>query len=115
MDPPLKQYYTSKPAGPSPHLSSEDARPHHSSTSHPLALSVSEGSRVTSHFFSGVAPTLEAASFSSPIDKPLHVFSVFPGKVEKLASVQVGCFLPKKRLKHVLRHGRFAQPSLFRH
>ena len=48
---------------------------------------------------SGMVPVLEAAPFRGPVDKPLQVFAVFPGEMEKLARRQVGRFLSKKRLK----------------
>lgn len=48
---------------------------------------------------SAMVPVLEAAPLRGPVDKPLHVFAVFPGEMEKLARGQVGRFFSKKRLK----------------
>ena len=39
---------------------------------------------------SGVATALEAASLRSPVYKAFHIVAVLPGKVEELASRQVG-------------------------
>src|SRR5207244_6353248 len=41
---------------------------------------------------SGVAPPLEAISFSGPIHEPFHVFAVLPGKMKELARCQIGGF-----------------------
>lgn len=43
--------------------------------------------------------SLNAPPLRSPIHKVHHVGAVFPGEVEKLSSVQVRCFFPKKGLK----------------
>jgi hypothetical protein len=41
---------------------------------------------------SSMVAVLDAAPFRGPIDKPLHVFAVFPGETEKLARGQFGRF-----------------------
>src|SRR5215469_5234551 len=46
-----------------------------------------------------MVPVLNAAPLRGPVDKPLHVFAVVPGKMEKLARGQVGSFFSKERLK----------------
>lgn len=46
-----------------------------------------------------MVPVLDAAPFRGPIDKPLEVFAVFPGELEKLARGQVGRFSTQKRFK----------------
>jgi hypothetical protein len=88
-----------------------------------------------------VAPPLESLPFRSPVHEPVHMFAIFPGKVKKLAGRQVGRFLAEKGLeapahigtfpgiqpvtsrgipvvlqclKHLLRNGLKAQPSMFR-
>ena len=48
---------------------------------------------------SSMVPVLDAAPFRGPIDKPLHVFAVFPGEMEEFARGQVGRFFTQKRLK----------------
>jgi hypothetical protein len=48
---------------------------------------------------SSMVPVLDAAPFRGPIDKPLQVFAVFPGELEKLARGQVDRFFTQKRLK----------------
>jgi len=48
---------------------------------------------------SSMVPVLDAAPLRGPIDKPLQVFAVFPGELEKLARGQVGCFSTQKRFK----------------
>jgi hypothetical protein len=88
-----------------------------------------------------VPPPLEFLSLCRPVHKPLKMLSVFPRQLEKLPGVQVRGLFPQKSfkspahvwafpriesvaasrvpvirqcLKHVLRHGRIARPSLFR-
>lgn len=88
-----------------------------------------------------VAPPLESLPLRGPVHEPLHVFAVFPSQVKKLAGRQVGRFFAEEGLeapphirtfpgikpvsasripvvlnglKHFVRHGRIAQPSLFR-
>ena len=48
---------------------------------------------------SSMVPLLDAAPFRGPIGKPLQVFAVFPGELEKLARGQVGRFSTQKRFK----------------
>ena len=46
-----------------------------------------------------MVPVSDAVPFRGPIDKPLHLFAVFPGELEKLARGQVGRFFTQKCFK----------------
>jgi len=47
----------------------------------------------------GNPPSLVAPPFGRPIDEPLHLIAVFPGKVKEFARVQAGGFRPEKGFK----------------